>query len=313
MFKEEYVKFLCCPECRGNLVLKNKKLKCVKCQLDYPIVNNVPVLLPSSMAKDVKLSLEKWDDEYKKTVNKKELMGLKRGFQNTYLDSNMKYIKRNFASLKNKKYLEIGCGPFFVGQELAKMGSFVVGIDYSVNALRLAKFYLDEEKIKNYLLVCGDISKMPFKENTFDLLYGGGVIEHFKDTVGVVKENYRVLKAGGVAFNTVPYLNLGSLTYRQVWGNIPNAPVLKQIAEFVHIKIFKSRRMIYGYEYSFTKRQLRKIFKESGFKKSNIDVNRLEVPLLFEYFKFDILRKIARFVASSTDLFWPGLYILAKK
>jgi ubiquinone/menaquinone biosynthesis C-methylase UbiE/uncharacterized protein YbaR (Trm112 family) len=313
MFKKEYIKFLCCPDCRSSLELKYKKLVCKNCNASYEIIDNIPILLSPSMAKDVKLSLEKWDDEYKKTVKRKELLSLKEGFRKTYLESNMRYIKENFKTLRNKKYLEIGCGPFFIGQELAQMGSFVVGIDYSMNALRLAKFYLEEEKIKNYLLVCGDISKMPFKENTFDLLYGGGVIEHFKDTVGVVKENFRVLKKGGIAFNTVPYLNLGSLTYRQLWGNIPNAPILKEIAEFVHIKLLKSRRMIYGYEYSFTKGQLRKIFKKSGFKSSNVDVDRLQVPLLFEYLKYDFLRSIARAVASGTDLFWPGLYVLAKK
>lgn len=265
------------------------------------------------MTKDVLLSQEKWDQEYKKSKDKKEILALKEGFKKIYLESNMKYIKKALNSYKNKLYLEIGCGPFFIGQELAKEGVTVVGIDYSVNALRLAKFYLEEEKITNYLLICGDVTKMPFKDNQFDLLYGGGVIEHFKDTVGVVKENHRVLKKGGVAFNTVPYLNLGSLTYRQMWGNIPNAPILKELAEFVHIRILKGKRMIFGYEYSFTKGQLRKIFNKAGFNNENIEVDKLEVPLLFEYLKNKFVRKAAIVVANNLEWFWPGLYILAKK
>ncbi|KKP96461.1 MAG: Methyltransferase type 11 [Candidatus Levybacteria bacterium GW2011_GWA2_36_13] len=264
------------------------------------------------MAKDVKLSREKWDAEYKKTVDKDKARSLKKNFKNIYLSSTMSYIEKLFDSYKNKKYLEIGCGPFFIGQEIATKGAFVVGIDYSMNALKLAKFYLDEEGIDNYLLVCGDIAKMPFKDNVFDILYGGGVIEHFKDTVGVVKENHRVLKKGGVAFNSVPKLNLGSLTYRQMWGNIPSAPVLKQIAEFVHIKILKGKRMIYGYEYSFTDSQLRKIFAKAGFRRENIDVGRYEVPLLLEYIKNKSARKIAMAVAQS-NLFWPATYILSRK
>jgi len=165
----------------------------------------------------------------------------------------------------------------------------------------------------DHLLFCSrNFSTLPFKGDTFDLLYGGGVIEHFKDTVGVVGENYRVLKKGGVAFNSVPKFNLGSLTYRQMWGNIPSAPVLRQIAEFVHIKILKGKRMIYGYEYSFTDSQLRKIFAKAGFRREKVDVGRYEVPLLLEYIKNKIARKVALVVAKS-DLFWPATYILSRK
>jgi len=312
MFKIEYLKFLCCPDCREKLILKSGGLFCKLCKNEYQIIENIPVLLPRSMASDVKLSQLKWDLDYKIKIKNRDKQNLKKAYESTYSEPEFKYLGSIFKSLRNKKYLEIGCGTFFVGQKLAKQGMFVVGIDYSLNALRLAKFYLKQEGINNYFLVCGDITKMPFKNNVFDLLYGGGVIEHFKDTAGVVKENYRVIRKGGIAFNTVPNLNLGSLTYRQVWGNIPNAPVLKQIAELIHVKILKGRRMIYGYEYSFTKGQLKRIFKKAGFSEKNIEVGKFEVPLLFEYIRNNLVRKIAFFMANS-NLFWPVLYIKAKK
>lgn len=312
MLRKEFISYLCCPDCRGNLSLEDRHLICKKCQRQYPLIDEIPILLPLSMKDDVKLSQQKWEEEYKKTLNKNMMRKLKKGFASTYLNSTMKYMREIFGLFNNKKYLEIGCGPFFIGQELAKHGAFVVGIDYSLQALKLAKSYLKEEGIINYLLVCGDITKMPFKKNTFNFLYGGGVIEHFKDTVGIVKENFRVLKKGGVAFNTVPALNLGSLTYRQVWGNIPNAPVLKEIAEFIHVKILKGKHMVYGYEYSFTKRSLQKIFEKSGFKKRNIEIDRFEVPLVFEYIKVGVLKKLATIIARS-DLFWPVVYIKSIK
>lgn len=313
MFNKDHLEFICCPECRGELIIKSKKLACKSCKNEYSLIDDIPILLSSSMANDVKLSQEKWDNEYKRTVSRKKMLALKKSFEDTYLGSTMTYLKKMFKSFKNKKYLEIGCGPLFIGQELAKKGMFVVGIDYSMNALKLAKFYLREEKINNYLLVCGDITKMPFRDNVFDLLYGGGVIEHFKDTLEVVKENFRVLKKGGIAFNTVPYLNLGSLTYRQVWGNIPNAPILKEIAEFIHVKLLKGKRMIYGYEYSFTKSQLLRIFLKSGFSKKNIEIDKFEVPLIFEYINIEFLRKIAIFLTTNFDFFWPVIYVKAKK
>lgn len=312
MFKKEFISIICCPDCRGSLEFKNSSLFCKKCNKEFPVKDRIPVLLPSSMKSDVKLSMEKWDKDYKKKIDKGRALYLKKKYLETYSSPELKYLNEAFGTVKNKKYLEIGSGTFFIGQSLAKKGAFVVGIDFSLNALKLAKFYLDREKIKNYLLICGDVTKMPFRDNTFDFLYGGGVIEHFKDTVGVVRENYRVLKKGGVAFNTVPNLNLGTLTYRQVWGNIPNAPVLKQVAEFIHIRLLKGRRMIYGYEYSFTRGRLREIFLTAGFSNNNIDINRFEVPLLFEYIKFDLLKKLATIMARS-NLFWPVLYIKSKK
>lgn len=312
MFKKEYLGLLCCPDCMGELFLRDKHLICKQCKRQYFVINDIPILLPLSMRNDIKLSQKKWDAEYIKNVNRKEALKLKEGFKNIYLESHMIYFRKLSKSSENKRYLEIGCGPFFMGQELAKLGAFVVGIDYSINALKLAKFHLKNEKIENYLLVCGDISRSPFKNNVFDLLYGGGVIEHFKDTTGVVKEIYRILVKGGVAFNTVPNLNLGSLTYRQIWGNIPNAPILKELAELIHVKLLKGRRMIYGYEYSFTKKKLRKIFLESGFANNNIEIDKFEVPLLFEYIRINLLKKAAAFMANS-NLFWPVLYIRSKK
>ncbi|MEK7572842.1 MAG: methyltransferase domain-containing protein [Patescibacteria group bacterium] len=312
MFKKEYLEFLCCPDCRGDLSFNNKHLTCKQCKKQYPLIGEIPILLPLLMKDDVRLSQQKWEEEYGKTLHKNKMIKLKKDFENTYLESTMKYMRQIFRSSNNKKYLEIGCGPFFIGRELAKRGAFAVGIDYSMGALRLAKFYLEEGGLENYLLVCGDITKMPFKQGVFDLLYGGGVIEHFKDTVPVVKENFRVLKKGGVAFNTVPHLNLGSLTYRQVWGNIPNAPILKEIAELVHVKFLKGKYMTYGYEYSFTKKSLQKIFEKAGFKKKHIKIDRFEVPLVFEYIRSKILKNIATRIARS-GLFWPVVYVQVKK
>ena len=140
MFKKEYLALLCCPDCKGELFLRDKHLICKQCKRQYSVINDIPILLPLSMRNDIKLSQKKWDAEYIKNVNRKEALKLKKGFKNTYLESHMIYFRKLSKSSENKRYLEIGCGPFFMGQELAKLGAFVVGIDYSINALKLAKF-----------------------------------------------------------------------------------------------------------------------------------------------------------------------------
>jgi hypothetical protein len=119
-----------------------------------------------------------------------------------------------------------------------------------------------------------------------------------------------LLKPGGISFNTVPCLNLGALIYRQIWGNIPNFPILKQIAEFIHIKIFRGKYMRFGYELSFLPSTMINIHKRAGFKKVKID--KFDTKLVFEYFpKF--FRPHLEKIANSSKLFWPMIKVIAEK
>ncbi|MBD3312623.1 Trm112 family protein [archaeon] len=43
------LKILACPVCKGDLVLKSKKLVCKKCKEEYPIKDGVPILLPPEL------------------------------------------------------------------------------------------------------------------------------------------------------------------------------------------------------------------------------------------------------------------------
>jgi ubiquinone/menaquinone biosynthesis C-methylase UbiE len=169
----------------------------------------------------------------------------------------------------------------------------------------------DRRGIKNYLLIQGNILKMPIKSEKIDFIYGGGVIEHFKKTQQSINELYRVLKKNGVSFNTVPYLNLSSLTYRQIWGNIPNFPVLKQIAEFIHIRLLGGRHMIFGYEFSFLGSTLIKLHKKAGF--SEIYIDRFRTKLVFVFVHNDFFKKKLLWLADNNRLFWPMVKVVGRK
>jgi ubiquinone/menaquinone biosynthesis C-methylase UbiE len=82
------------------------------------------------------------------------------------------YFARMISKLvkkhSNVKVLEAGCG---TGKSL-KFFEKSVGIDNSKEAIKIARNYC-----KN--LVIGDIFKLPFKENSFDMIFNQGVMEHF--------------------------------------------------------------------------------------------------------------------------------------
>lgn len=298
-------KYLLCPKCKSSLVERQKYYLCQSCGNRYFKDGSIVRMLYVEKLK----SNSKWEERYSEILDKKEYL------QN-YHDYKKKYFTDTYEQLNETKkinniiYLEIGCGPFYLGSLIAKKCKLIIGIDNSYKSLMIAQAIMKKNKIKNYILIHGDIKNIPLKSNIVDLIYGGGVIEHFDDTGICLKELYRVLNSGGVSFNTVPLLNIGSLTYRQIWGNIPNFPVIKQIAIFIHQKLLNGKHMKFGYELSFLPSTIYNLHRNVGFNIVNID--KFKVFLAFDFIP-SFLRKPFVFLSTNSILFWPMIKIIAKK
>ncbi len=305
----EVEKYLCCVGCRGALKRIDAKYRCIECHRSYPFVDNIFDCL-NDIKEEKLLSKDKWDEFYENWY--KELKPIDEFYKvkDNYDKCIIKQIEKHSPLTKDHVFLELGCGSFFVGSLLSKECKVVIGIDFSLPALMSAKKILDEMKIENYILIRGDIFNIPLKDKSIDVLYGGGVIEHFKDTLACIKEFSRIMKIGGVAINSVPMLNIGSLTYRQLWGNIPDFPVLKQLAEFVHIKLLGAKHMYFGYELSFTRGKMKYLHELGGFKK--IQFFRLESDVMLGFMP-EMFRPFFRKIAERSSLFWPMMLVVAKK
>lgn len=307
----KFINFLACPVCYNQLYQKDDRLICLgNAEHLFPVKDGLPNLLPQKLSSDLTLSQNKWGEFYEEKRDSRSVAQIVEEYRRTFFP----YVYRQLNDvrpLKDSVFLEIGCGTFSLGQLLAPECKLVIGIDFSSLSLKLARESLKERGIENYLLVLGDVTRMPIKSGVVDILYGGGVMEHFKNTQDAVNEFYRVLSPGGVSFNAVPYLNLGALTYRQIYGNIPNFPLLRQMAELIHIKLLKSRHMIFGYELSFTATQLLNLHRRAGFKE--IRVEKFETMLIFEWVPFNLLKKFCAYVANRFRLFWPMVKVIAIK
>ncbi|MCD5383264.1 methyltransferase domain-containing protein [candidate division WOR-3 bacterium] len=308
---QEVLQYLCCPRCKSDLITQDDFLSCEKCGERYQIIDNKFLKIVPNLTKDLKLSIKKWDKFYQKQLKQESYTKKREHYLEDYFKVTYRQLNDCKKLTKNLVYLEIGCGSMIFGQEIANEVGLVRGVDLCPTALKIAKKMLEAKGIKNYLLIQGDILNMPIKENTIDLIYGGGVIEHFRDTQTCVNELYRVLKKDGVSFNTVPYLNIGSLTYRQIWGHIPNFPVLKQLAEFVHIKLLKGIHMRFGYELSFLGSTLKEIHKKAGFKRVYVD--KFEGKLAFSYIPINFLKKACVKIANNFRLFQTMIKVIGKK
>jgi SAM-dependent methyltransferase len=84
--------------------------------------------------------------------------------------------------------LDLGCGYGIVTEELRRRTSgTTVGLDRSLQALTGLPF-----------AVCGNAAKLPFQNQTFDLIFSQNVLLWIRSKEDVIKEAYRVLKKHGL-------------------------------------------------------------------------------------------------------------------
>lgn len=93
--------------------------------------------------------------------------------------------------------LDVGCG---TGANLEMLSQFgdAEGVDVSQEALAFCL----ERGLKN--VRSGEAEKLPFEDETFDLVTALDVVEHLDDDLAGLREMQRVLKSGGRALLFVP-------------------------------------------------------------------------------------------------------------
>lgn len=219
-----------------------------------------------------------------------------------HLPIHLPFIKRELKGLnKNAKILEAGCG---FGQWvfwMAEQGYQTIGIDLAPKAIRTAKNYANKNKIKNCEFIEGDVRKLPIKDDYFDIIFSFGLIEHFHKPEVILKELKRVLKPGGKIFLSVP--------------NLYSFHTLTRIV----LKITGKWNL--GYERSYNKKSLNKLFKKSGFEPLRCGImpggelfgrGIVKLPLIGN-FLFEKLVKLSFYIENHQRLFGFWLYGVAKK
>ena len=177
------------------------------------------------------------------------------------------YICNRFKLKKNNSLLDIGCG----------RGDFTKG--FVINGLKtsavdqsdICSKYCPEAELKT-----SDLEKegIPYKDNSFDIVYSKSVIEHFYNPEILAKEMYRVLKPGGLAITLCPAWEYNYKIYFEDYTH--RTPFMLKSLRDIHIihgfedvkvEYFRQLPFLWKYPYLVFLSELTRIFIPDNFYK----------------------------------------------
>ena len=130
--------------------------------------------------------------------------------------------------------LDLGTG---AGRILRTIAPFVVkgtGIDNSLEMLSIARARLDQDGIKNCQVRVGDMYRLPFKKNSFDLITINSLLRYADEPKKVIAEAARVLeKKGALLIVDLAAHDLSALRdeYDHSWMGFSEAEMVEMLSE----------------------------------------------------------------------------------
>ena len=113
-----------------------------------------------------------------------------------YLELALSGIPHNF----NGKMLEVpvGTGVLTMPVYETMPDADITCLDYSPDMMERAKRQAERRQIRNVRFMQGDVGKLPFEDNCFDLVLSLNGFHAFPDKEAAYSEIFRVLKPGGI-------------------------------------------------------------------------------------------------------------------
>ena len=171
----------------------------------------------------------------------------------------------DFQALRGKQVLEVGCGSGFAVQLFAEAGADVTAVDLTPWAVATTRARVEafglQAKVQE-----ADAERLPFPDESFDLVFSWGVIHHTSDMDRALAELVRVCKrAGCVVIMVYHRRSLFFLVYRAFQRFLP---LVRRLGfHFEGARAGETEGLIARH---FTKRELRE--KLSGAGLANVRV-----------------------------------------
>ena len=195
--------------------------------------------------------------------------------------------KAGVKSIKGFKILDAGSGFGVVDCLLKMMGGDLTLLDYDREYINKSKIVFGE-LAKSAKFVIGNILNMPFKGEEFDLVWNGGVVEHFEIPSEAIRQMALMIKPDGYVFVSVPAL----LT--------PHTFIVRPYRRRIKNFYFDT----WGREKSYTERRLAEEMKKAGLKDVLTSTCNIRRTFVDDYVLYPRLKKYApKYIPQILNLF----------
>ena len=193
-------KELVCPACRCSLFSNDSQnsLVCIACSETFPVVNGIPRLLMKTKSDSPGSSNNVIDHNQTLQVKTAKSFGFEwTRFSEMYpeWESNFRdyMFPRTAESFQSNRVLDAGCGIGRHAYYAAHYGAEVWAVDIS-DAVEVAARNTMGTGAR---VIQADLNQLPFREESFDLVYSMGVLHHLPDPERAFRYLLRFVKPGG--------------------------------------------------------------------------------------------------------------------
>lgn len=192
---------VCCPDCGGGLVAETAALRCESCTRSYDLAGGIPNLLPSSSLADDRgqdsADYQRWL-EIAAELSKNYFENGNSLFNRIHHSSHRRIAAVQDGLGGGRRILDLSCGTgahFPYHRNLEN----VVGLDIhrpSLDAVR--------QRYPAANLVQGDIYRMPFRDESFDIIMSVYNLEHIFHLPAALANVQRLLAPDGTFLVGLP-------------------------------------------------------------------------------------------------------------
>ena len=194
-------------------------------------------------------------------------------------------ILENIKGERPYHILDVGCGKGNDSLRISMIDADIrgYGVDISFESCTVASRRL--ETSEKFHICQSRAEKLPFRRNSFDIIFSSEVIEHVEEVKEFIGEFHRVLKSQGLFIVTTP----SKFNYTHLIGKIIPSPFKRSLRKFVYYIDPGKDQNPHIREY--TPKELRKMFQSNGLIVERIETGVLRVPIwpLFDKFSFLLL------------------------
>jgi uncharacterized protein YbaR (Trm112 family)/ubiquinone/menaquinone biosynthesis C-methylase UbiE len=310
---KKLLSLLACPDCGSSdlSITSDNRLTCASCKATYSIINNVPQMLPSKLAKSLEGKNEYTDRLMAATREGKHpdaaanpetdrLMwehhlydwGKEVIFSNAaaadiftvYAEKGASDLCRRLKDIaggvSGKKLLYVGSGnDRLVSLPLQDEGALMVNMDIVNESMQ------DLSAWGAKTCVCGDIRQLPFRSESFDVVFSKGSLHHSQPIDEPLQSMTRVCKKGGHIVLVEPNKYMTVPRHRLPKGLAVPTPYEHHLSSRAIVKILKSNGVSDVHTETFTHappgtpKLVARIWEWKGHV----------MPWLFKYFAFEFL------------------------